>query len=206
MISHKIEPVTKVITIGASGVGKTALLRRIETGKFSNYYNATIGSAFFEKTIDGEHFELWDTAGQERYRSAVPQYYRNAKIIILMFDVSNLRTLEELSDFIFQLSTERLYHPDAKFIIIGNKTDLAHQDTNEITKLFQQNPLVKSFGIGGYEPYYISVKDDENIDIITQDLVIYSKAFSAEIIHGHDEKVHFEKFPAIEPDDAECSC
>lgn len=37
--------------------------------------------------------------------------------------------------------------------------------------------MVKSFGLGGYEPYYISVKDEENIDMNTQDLVVYGKAF-----------------------------
>ena len=36
----------KIITLGASGVGKTSIIKRIVEGEFSMYENSTIGLAF----------------------------------------------------------------------------------------------------------------------------------------------------------------
>jgi len=66
MISRAVEPVTKVITLGQSGVGKTALINRINTGRFTKFHEVTLGCIFWEKIIEGRTFEFWDTAGQER--------------------------------------------------------------------------------------------------------------------------------------------
>ena len=42
------------------------------------------------------YLELWDTAGQERFRSLLPLYYREADVIILMFDTSRKNAIDEL--------------------------------------------------------------------------------------------------------------
>ena len=71
----------KVVLLGESGVGKSALATRICLGKFPHGNIATIGFEFLEKDIRIEDIpvtmQLWDTAGQERFReSLVPQYYK----------------------------------------------------------------------------------------------------------------------------------
>lgn len=175
--AFKTEPAVKVVTLGKSGVGKTALINKIITGKFLVHTEATIGCVFSEKIIDGYTFEFWDTAGQERYQAESPQYYRGAKIIILMFDVNNLNTMDELRDYIFLLISQRLYHPEAKFMIIGNKTDLHHDDTGSITKKFQDHPDVKKYGFSGFKPYYISVKENENLDELVADMLMHARSF-----------------------------
>lgn len=200
MISRVTEPVTKVITLGPSGVGKTALIRRIETGKFNVYLEATVGCVYIEKEIDGHRFEFWDTAGQERYRAVVPQYYKNARIIILMFDVSNLSTLQDLAYYVELLAREKTYHPDIKFIIVGNKTDLSHEDTNKITKKFRRHPVVKMYGFGLYEPIYISVKDDENINLIVEEFLKYARRVAEE------PEFPMETIDLGQPEIAEAGC
>jgi small GTP-binding protein len=34
-------------------------------------------------------FQIWDTAGTERYRSLAKMYYSDAKVAILVYDITN---------------------------------------------------------------------------------------------------------------------
>lgn len=202
MISRQVEPVTKVITLGQSGVGKTSLISRIHAGKFTVSHEATVGCTFYEKIIDGLNFEFWDTAGQERYRAVVPIYYRGADVVILVFDVSDDRSLEEMSYYISILSQERTYSPRAKFIVVGNKTDLRHKDTAAITQDFQTHPMMKMCGFSGYTPHYISVKDNENVDEIVAKLLDFAREFA--LPEPPKETVELEE--PLEQEASTCSC
>ena len=122
----------KVVTIGESGVGKTALLTKFATGEFQSEINPTVGSATLvgkiqidKKTVK---LNLWDTAGQEKFNSLLPIYFRNLDAVLFVFDIS--KGLE---------NTETLYHSvekdipqNANFYLIGNKSDLVdtHYDTS----------------------------------------------------------------------------
>lgn len=66
-------------------VGKTCLLNRYSTGKFTGQYKATIGADFLTKeTVVTDAFgqrhvvtlAIWDTAGQERFQSLGSAFYR----------------------------------------------------------------------------------------------------------------------------------
>lgn len=54
----------------------------------------TLGAAYLEKVHDyGEDesvkFQFWDTAGQEKFRAIAKIYYKDARVAIVMYDVSN---------------------------------------------------------------------------------------------------------------------
>ena len=71
----------KVVVVGDSGVGKTALLLRFVSDTYNDMQaSGTIGGTFLAKKIlvDGNfiNLKIWDTAGQERFRSIVKMYYR----------------------------------------------------------------------------------------------------------------------------------
>ena len=70
----------KVVVLGQTGVGKTALIHRLIEGEFVET-KATIGADFKKHTFDLEdgtniQLNIWDTAGQEKYEALAAMYYR----------------------------------------------------------------------------------------------------------------------------------
>ena len=55
-------------------------------------------------TIDEDNIKLqiWDTAGQERFRTITGAYYKGAHAIILVYDITNSTTFEDLDEFWLQ--------------------------------------------------------------------------------------------------------
>lgn len=119
----------KFIIIGASGVGKTAILKRLVEDTFTEESQSTIGVEFDSTilNIDNKRIKLqiWDTAGQERFRSIAKAYYRNAVGVILVFDITERKSFDELSSWLNDVHS--LCDPNAVIQLIGNKSDLVSQ-------------------------------------------------------------------------------
>jgi small GTP-binding protein len=121
-------PHYKVVMLGDSGVGKTALVNRISEGVFVDSHVPTVGSQFIALPLEINKrkmtLELWDTAGQEVYRSLVGFYTREAKGAFLVFDVTQESTFEGLPEWIKFVNEQA---PGVKIIAFANKTDLEDQ-------------------------------------------------------------------------------
>jgi small GTP-binding protein len=119
----------KFIVIGSSGVGKTAILRRLVDNVFSTDRQSTIGVEFLATTIDVDgqtvKLQIWDTAGQERFRSIAKAYFRSAIGVILVFDLSDRKTFDDLGHWLTDIHA--LCDPNAVVTLIGNKLDLVEQ-------------------------------------------------------------------------------
>ena len=117
----------KLIIIGASGVGKSAILRRLVEDTFTDECQSTIGVDFDSKVLmvgdKRVKLQIWDTAGQERFRSIAKSYYRNAVGVILVYDITDRKSFEELSQWLTEVHS--LCEANAVVELIGNKTDLA---------------------------------------------------------------------------------
>lgn len=119
----------KVIILGDSGVGKTSLMNRYVTKKFSTQYKATIGADFVTKDIVVDEklvtMQIWDTAGQERFQSLGVAFYRGADCCVLVYDVTAPTTFKSLDswrdEFLIQASPRD--PENFPFIVIGNKID-----------------------------------------------------------------------------------
>ena len=63
----------KVVVVGSSGVGKTAIVRQLIEGNYREEGQPTIGVEFkiYSLQADDEivKLQIWDTAGQERFRA-----------------------------------------------------------------------------------------------------------------------------------------
>ena len=116
----------KFIIIGASGVGKTALLKRLVEDSFSSDSQSTIGVEFDSTVIEVDNqqikLQIWDTAGQERFHSIAKAYFRNAVGVILVFDLSERKTFDQVNMWLNEVHS--LCDPNAICILVGNKSDL----------------------------------------------------------------------------------
>ncbi|CAA6657586.1 unnamed protein product [Spirodela intermedia] len=93
----------KVIILGDSGVGKTSLMNQYVHKKFSNQYKATIGADFLTKEVQFEDriftLQIWDTARQERFQSLGVAFYRGADCCVLVYDVNNMKSFDNLNNW-----------------------------------------------------------------------------------------------------------
>uniref|UniRef100_A0A5S6QAG8 Ras-related protein Rab-8A n=1 Tax=Trichuris muris TaxID=70415 RepID=A0A5S6QAG8_TRIMR len=119
----------KLLLIGDSGVGKTCLLFRFAEDSFSPSFISTIGIDFKIRTIelDGKKIKLqiWDTAGQERFRTITTAYYRGAMGILLVYDITNEKSFENIKNWVRNI--EEHASTDVEKIILGNKCDMEKQ-------------------------------------------------------------------------------
>jgi len=116
----------KLLIIGDSGVGKSCLLLRFSDDVFTDSFISTIGVDFKIKTltIDGQKIKLqiWDTAGQERFRTITSSYYRGAHGIIVVFDVTNQTSFDNISKWLQEI--DLFAGTNVQKLLVGNKTDL----------------------------------------------------------------------------------
>ena len=122
--------VFKVVLVGESGVGKTSIIDRYVNDQFSEELKATSIATYAGKKLtfkDSRNnevlFEIWDTAGQEKYRAQSKMFYRDASIIILVYDITNDTSFEELKNFWIKDVKENASE-DVILGIAGNKSDL----------------------------------------------------------------------------------
>ena len=123
----------KVVLLGGSGVGKTSIITRFVSSTFNENHSATIGGYFINKEIFIEKYNIdiklniWDTAGQERYRSLTKFFYKDAKIIILTYDITRPETFVELKDYWFD-QLKNISMDNIVIGIAGNKFDLIEEE------------------------------------------------------------------------------
>lgn len=65
--------------------------------------------------------QIWDTAGQERFRTLTTAYYRGAMGILLMYDVTNLESYNNLSYWLRNIQENA--SPDVVKVLAGNKCE-----------------------------------------------------------------------------------
>ena len=100
MVENKL--LAKVVVIGDFGVGKTTLTNNYVDNRVSvRDAPATVGTDYRKKDVQIGNktvtLQIWDTAGQEKYNSINFTYYRGSSCCILVFDLSNELSFENLS-------------------------------------------------------------------------------------------------------------
>ncbi len=122
----------KLVFIGNSGVGKSSIIMRICRNRFSSSSETTIGAAFLTHNIeypvdDGMvniKLKIWDTAGQERYRSMLPLYLRGANIIIIVYDLTDRQSFDNIKEYWLQsILQDTSSRSNILVYLVGNKSD-----------------------------------------------------------------------------------
>jgi Ras-related protein Rab-1A len=116
----------KLLIVGNSGVGKSCLLVRFADDIYQENYISTIGVDFKIKSLEIEEknvkLQIWDTAGQDRFRNITASYYRGAAGIMLVYDISEPDSFNNLNSWLIEV--EKNASKDVNKILVGNKCDL----------------------------------------------------------------------------------
>ena len=125
-ITNNFDYLVKIVIIGNSNVGKTALLTRYISHTFPTDSKPTIGIDTNFKIIKKDKnrikINFCDTAGQERYRSLTAMSYKDANAIILVYDITNRKSFEEKKIWLENVNENS--RENIKVMLIGNKNDL----------------------------------------------------------------------------------
>ncbi|XP_043924794.1 ras-related protein Rab-36 [Protopterus annectens] len=119
--------ISKVVMVGDLYVGKTCLINRFCKDIFDRDYKATIGVDFeierFEICGVPYNLQIWDTAGQEKFKCIASAYYRGAQVIIVVFDLADIKTLEHTKQWLEDALNEN--EPGScSIFLVGTKKDL----------------------------------------------------------------------------------
>jgi len=162
---NKIKKYTlKVIIIGESAVGKTSLVKKFVSGKFTKDYRSSIGTNIFTKKLNLKDssdatLQLWDIAGQERWINMRHSYYTGAKGAIIVADLSRKITFDQIEKF--WVPDVRLYCEITPIILLANKSDLKRDiDEREIYSIGKK--------IDAKSVFLTSAKTGENVELAFQ--------------------------------------
>lgn len=102
-------------------------------------------SSMFRKSVDIPNYgplmlELWDTAGQEKYRSINKLFYKDAQIVIFVYDITSKKSFDEIKSYWYEQVKENCNLDKVALAVAGNKCDLFDKEavSEENLKLFTQ--------------------------------------------------------------------
>jgi small GTP-binding protein len=154
----------KLLMVGDSAAGKSSLLQRFVDKDFSNSFITTIGIDFKVKYMNYGNTKkkvlIWDTAGQERFRTISRSYFRGSQGILLVFDVTNRKSFDNISNWVFDIKNTT--DNDPVIILVGNKCDL------EDNRLISREEAEKKASDNNFPYFETSAKTGQNVDLVYQ--------------------------------------
>ena len=158
----------KVTLIGGSGVGKTCIIRRYYDNEYVENPASTCGGSYSAKQLKINNkiiqIDLWDTAGQERFRSLGKHFYKDAYIVILVYDITNRKSFDELKE-VWYPSLKEFGEKYSVLGVVGNKCDLYE---NEEVKEAEAREYSQQIGA---TYMLVSAKSGDNINLLFDTLI-----------------------------------
>ncbi|CRK92522.1 CLUMA_CG006084, isoform A [Clunio marinus] len=122
-------PRYRVVMLGDSATGKTALVNQFMTSEYMHTYDASLDDEFGEKTVsillDGEESEMIfidHPASEMSVENSLSTYEPHACIIVYsIVQKSSFRCAEEILNYLWRENVTK----DKAVIVVGNKADLA---------------------------------------------------------------------------------
>ena len=136
--------IIKILTLGEHGVGKSCIIIRYIADKFDNKTQATLAVDFKTKFIQKGNeiikLSIFDTAGQEQYKYLIKSYYNGANGILLIFDITDRNSFEQLNSWLKDLKNNSDDLDNMFICLVGNKSDLnekrevSYEEANKFAK------------------------------------------------------------------------
>ena len=188
----------KFLVLGESTIGKSCLIERYINNTFKENYIATIGMDIRQKRLDINNIDVFltinDTAGQERFRSLTKMVYKNTDGILVGFDLTKPKTLEQVEFWINQIESNKTKDSSISLVLFGNKCDMKEEiqvKEEDIEKIKEK------YNVRYYET---SAKDGTNVQNIFEYLakiVLKSRGF-LENVNIDEINVEEKELPKIE--------
>ena len=188
----------KFLVLGESTIGKSCLIERYINNTFKENYIATIGMDIRQKRLDINNIDVFltinDTAGQERFRSLTKMVYKNTDGILVGFDLTKPKTLEQVEFWINQIESNKTKDSSISLVLFGNKCDMKEEiqvKEEDIEKIKEKYNL---------RYYETSAKDGTNVQNIFEYLakiVLKSRGF-LENVNIDEIKVEEKELQKIE--------
>ena len=156
MSKHNYDHLFKILLICDSNVGKSSLIidiininnKKKQIDKIQNTLGVDIH--FKELIVNNREIKIQisDTAGQERFRSITSSYYKLAHGILLLFDLSNEKSFNNIELWMNELKNF-INIESVPIILVGNKTDLERRINN-----YKLNNIINKYKLPYFETTY----------------------------------------------------
>ena len=165
--------------LGDEGVGKTSFLNRFISNSFNESESPTIGGEYFQKIYDHNgqtiKIDIFGTSGKKKSQKLVKYLYKDARSIILMFNLNKKSTFNSLKYYLESIRINSVEDPIV--YIAGNFADedsSRHEINKDMLKEFEKKNNLKCFEISCKTG--LGVK--ELIEELTKDIIITEKWYS----------------------------
>ena len=116
----------KLILLGETAVGKTSIINRYVQDSFSDSLMSSTSMTYVQKkiTLNRQKISLniWDTVGQEKFRSLSKLFFKDTKIVILVYSIVDKKSFDNLGYWLN--SVKETIGNDFILGVVGNKCDL----------------------------------------------------------------------------------
>eukprot|EP01062_Namystynia_karyoxenos_P043249 TRINITY_DN3166_c0_g6_i1.p1 TRINITY_DN3166_c0_g6~~TRINITY_DN3166_c0_g6_i1.p1 ORF type:complete len:227 (+),score=75.37 TRINITY_DN3166_c0_g6_i1:71-751(+) len=185
-------PSYKIIVVGESGVGKSALTLRLTDSVFYSDFAPTIAIDFrvHAMTLDGEviRLQIWDTAGQECFHAVASSFYRSADGVLLCFDITDRNSFLALPQWLRRV---REHAPHVSpCVVVGCKSDLQSRRVVQGEEANAWTVAHQGEGVAGY--IETSALEADNVELAFQQIVCSIRDTAARA--GKDEAAFHAAF------------
>jgi small GTP-binding protein len=120
-------PLLRLIVVGDSGIGKSALLERFVHARFGAKgalatLSVDLSTANVSLGAQAVSVQLFDTAGQERFAPLIGPYYRHADGVLVAYDVGHRTSFERAITY-WASEIAKNATPGTPVVLVGTKAD-----------------------------------------------------------------------------------
>jgi small GTP-binding protein len=155
--------IIKIVMTGSTGVGKSAMMARYDTGtRATGAYVPTIGVDFTIKRVtlnSGEdvRLQIWDLSGNDRLRGMIGSYYRRADAALVVYDTTDRFSFANSIQYVTEIAQRG--DPGIRTALVGTKVDLV--DLRQVETATAQQFATDH----GMEFFEVSSLDNKGVDL-----------------------------------------
>ncbi|KAH7817499.1 Rab, unspecified Rab-like protein [Monocercomonoides exilis] len=129
-------PTFKIVLLGETNVGKSALLNRYFADEFKEVVKPTVGLDWLDKVIETDglkiKLQIWDTPGLETHRGLIDIILKGADGFVFVYDITKKGTFKMINSW-YQM-VEPFIDAFSVSGLLGNKEDLSNQRAVKATE------------------------------------------------------------------------